>query len=172
MHSVDHYVDKAKSQVSELVGKLVGGSGGEPGQTLTITRPRAQVALFFRDPANWSRVLGDLAEVRPGPEGSYEWSVRRSGAETLSWNTELVDDENGMRFVGTRSGDSGPMWIRLEFSDAPNDLGTEVRLAAHTPLPDLLTGAAAFTVLYRARALLQTGEIPTLAHNPSARTTA
>ncbi|SLH72109.1 Uncharacterised protein [Mycobacteroides abscessus subsp. abscessus] len=27
----------------------------------------------------------------------------------------------------------------------------------------------AFKVLYRARALLQTGELPTLAHNPSAR---
>jgi len=38
-----------------------------------------------------------------------------------------------------------------------------------SPLPGLLTGAIAFKLLYRMRALLQTGELPTLEHNPSAR---
>ncbi|MCM6775582.1 hypothetical protein NDR87_15100 [Nocardia sp. CDC159] len=169
MHAVDHYVGMARSQVSDLVEKLVGSAASSAGQTMTIARPRAEVEQFWREPENLSRVLGDLAEVRSGPSGSYVWTLRPADGEAVSWNTELVRDDNGLRFIGARAGDAEPMEVRLEFADAPADLGTEVRLEAHTPLPDLLTGAAAFTALYRARALLQTGEIPTLAHNPSAR---
>ncbi|WP_280506943.1 hypothetical protein [Nocardia farcinica] len=63
----------------------------------------------------------------------------------------------------------GDAQLHIEFAEAPADLGTEVTLRVTAPVPGLLTGAVAFKVLYRARALLQTGELPTLAHNPSAR---
>jgi hypothetical protein len=37
--------------------------------------------------------------------------------------------------------------------------------------PDAAAGAMAFKALRRAKALAETGEIPTLAHNPSGRST-
>ena len=60
----------------------------------------------------------------------------------------------------------------VAFRPAPNHLGTELSLRLKTPAPDLLTGALAFKILYRCRALLQTGEVPTIRSNPSARPSA
>jgi hypothetical protein len=47
-----------------------------------------------------------------------------------------------------------------------------VTLRVEAPAPRLLSGAAAFKVLYRLRALMQTGEVPTIKSNPSARASA
>ncbi|WP_378740450.1 hypothetical protein [Nocardia brasiliensis] len=169
-----NYLDKAKEQLTDLVGKVIdSGSSGGGTQTVTISRPRDQVEQFWRDPEKLSVVLGDLAEVRSTGPTSYEWILRR-GDESVTWDTTLVAEEGSLRFV--RAGGNGSstegVEIKLTFRDAPHDLGTEVTLQVKSPVPDLLTGAAAFKVLYRARALLQTGEVPTLAHNPSARAAA
>jgi hypothetical protein len=59
--------------------------------------------------------------------------------------------------------------IVLEFGDAPQDRGTEVIARVSSPAPGVLTGPLAFKALYRARALLMTGEVPTIKSNPSAR---
>lgn len=48
-------------------------------------------------------------------------------------------------------------------------LGTEVTLTLQLPAPNVVLRGAAFKVLYRARALLQTGELPTLTPTPAAR---
>ncbi|GAA5107969.1 hypothetical protein [Nocardia iowensis] len=170
-----NYLDKAKEQLTDLVGKVIdSGSSGGGTQTVTISCPRDQVEQFWRDPEKLSAVLGDIAEVRStGPTG-YQWILHRGDAESITWDTTLVAEEGSLRFVratGNGSSTEGAE-IQLTFRDAPHDLGTEVTLRVQSPIPDLLTGAAAFKVLYRARALLQTGEVPTLAHNPSARAAA
>ena len=59
--------------------------------------------------------------------------------------------------------------VLLEFRDASRDRGTEIVARVSAPAPGLLTGPLTFKALYRARALLQTGEVPTLHHNSSAR---
>ncbi|MCW2552947.1 MAG: putative integral rane protein [Mycobacterium sp.] len=46
---------------------------------------------------------------------------------------------------------------------------TEVIARVSSPAPGALTGALTFKALYRARALLMTGEMPTIRYNPSAR---
>ncbi|MFF3228364.1 hypothetical protein ACFYV7_36600 [Nocardia suismassiliense] len=169
------YIDKAKEQLTDLVGKVIDSSSSSGGtQTVTISRPRAEVEQFWRDPDKLSRVLGDLAEVRATGPTSYEWILHRPDEESVTWDTRLETEDNGLRFVrATGNGDpSEAAEIRVTFRDAPRDLGTEVTLRVKSPIPDLLTGAATFKALYRARALMQTGELPTLAHNPSARAAA
>ncbi|MEU2001690.1 hypothetical protein ACH47B_09155 [Rhodococcus sp. NPDC019627] len=172
-----HYIDKAREQLTDLVGKMVDSAAGSGNsQTLTINRPRPEVEQFWRDPGKLSEVLGDVAEVRSTEPGSYEWTLNPGADEPTTWNTTLVEADGSLRFVGTTGEDStaqnspdDPPEVELSFRDAPHDLGTEVTIRAKTPVPDILTGAATFKALYRARALLQTGELPTLRDNPSAR---
>ncbi|WP_040785160.1 hypothetical protein [Nocardia pneumoniae] len=171
-----HYIDKAKEQLTDLVGKVAGSvSHGGNSQTVTIGRPRTEVEQFWRDPDRLSQVLGGIAEVRSSAPSRYEWILRPGADDSVEWNTTLVEEDDGLRFVGTTGeGDrtrGGPQ-IQLTFRDAPRGLGTEVTIRARTPIPDILTGAAAFAALYRARALLQTGEMPTIERNPSARASA
>lgn len=172
-----HYIDKAREQLVDLVGKVVDSTAGSGNsQTLTISRPRSEVEQFWRDPGRLSEVLGDVAEVRSTEPGNYEWTLNPGADEPTKWNTTLVEEDGSLRFVG-ETGDNStdqnstddPPEVELTFRDAPHDLGTEVTIRAKTPVPDILTGAATFKALYRARALLQTGELPTLMHNPSAR---
>ncbi|MGK8523858.1 SRPBCC family protein [Nocardia asteroides] len=144
-------------------------------QTVTIARPRAEVERFWRDPENLSQVLGDVAEVRSTEPSIYEWTLHSGTDGRTTWKTTLREEEGHLRFVGPTDADAPSaqgLELELGFRDAPRDLGTEVTMRAKTPLPGLLTGAGMFTALYRARALLQTGEMPSLAHNPSARSSA
>ncbi|QTJ67247.1 hypothetical protein HYG77_17810 [Rhodococcus sp. ZPP] len=167
-----HYIDKAREQLVDLVGKVVDSTAGSGNsQTLTISRPRSEVEQFWRDPGKLSEVLGDVAEVRSTEPGIYEWTLNPGADELTTWNTTLVEEDGRLRFVGKTGDDStaDPPEVELTFRDAPHDLGTEVTIRAKTPVPDILGGAATFKALYRARALLQTGELPTLRHNPSAR---
>ncbi|WP_431937933.1 hypothetical protein [Nocardia grenadensis] len=163
------YLQKAKEEVVTLVGRAVGAvAGGTGRRALTIGRPRAAVEEFWRDPDNLSRVFGGFADVRSTAPDRYEWTAAPDGADAIHWESVLLTERDGLRFVDAV--DSERARIELEFTDAPRNRGTEVRISATTPLPRQLTGAAIFTVLYRARALMQTGEIPTLDRNPSGRT--
>ncbi|WP_280334315.1 hypothetical protein [Nocardia wallacei] len=165
------YLEKIEQRLVALAGTVTGAvSRGGPAQTLTIGAPAAEVERFWREPDKLSAVFDGVADVHETGPGRYRWTFPHA-PDQAAWDTELLAEGGGLRFVGIEDDDSGRRGpqIRLTFRDAPHDLGTEVTLYARTPLPDILTGPAVFAVLYRARALLQTGEIPTLAHNPSAR---
>lgn len=81
----------------------------------------------------------------------------------MVWESTLVEEADGVRFVGDGN------QIEVKYRPAPHELGTEVALSVKTAAPALLSGAAAYKVLYRLRALMQTGEVPTIQSNPSAR---
>jgi hypothetical protein len=139
----------AKSVVSEQVQKLTDKLGsktgtGEWSQTVTIERPRGEVEEFWRDSDRVSGLLHDAGQ-----------DIR-------------VVEAGKLRVVGAQDSENA-VDVEVSFADAPRDLGTEVTLRGRTPGVGLAAGAAAFTALYRARALLQTGEAPSLEHNPSAR---
>ncbi|WP_431972709.1 hypothetical protein [Nocardia sp. bgisy134] len=166
-----YYIDAAKDQLTDLVGKLRdAASRTAGGQTVTVARPRAEVERFWRDPENLSRVLGDIGDVSATSPADYEWTLLYGDEGVLTWQTMLVTEEDGLRFVDVAEDgaarEDGPE-IGVYFADAPRGLGTEVTIRAAAPLPGFLAGAAAFKALYRARALMQTGELPTLEHDPS-----
>jgi uncharacterized membrane protein len=171
-------LDKAKDQITEVATKVLrrGSNSAGGAQTLTISRGREEIGQFWRDPEKLSQVLGDIATVRSTEDDIFEWTLSAGASDGRTWRTRLLDGADRLRFVAVDDGstdesDDGAE-IVVTLREAPNDLGTEVTLEANTPVPDFLTGTALFTILYRSRALLQTGEVPTLAHNPSARDTA
>jgi uncharacterized membrane protein len=158
--------DVAKNQVRRLAAKVVDVLPRRAAeQTVTIAASRERIEQFWRDPGEMSVVLGDIAQVDSVGSDRFRW--RLLTASDVTWESRLVSEPDGLRFVGT---DGNELAVRLR--SAPQDLGTEVTLRLKTPAPGMLSGAAAFKALYRLRALLQTGEVPTLRSNPSARASA
>ncbi|OBJ53111.1 hypothetical protein [Mycobacterium sp. 1423905.2] len=161
------YLDAAKGQVLNVVNKVVELQPQRAAaQTVTIACPVERVAETWHDPARLSVVLGDIAEVEATGEDRYRW--RTLGEPNVTWESRLVSFPDGVEFVGTSDDNE----LTVKYRPAPRDLGTEVTLHVKTPAPGMLTGAAAFKLLYRLRALLQTGEVPTIKSNPSARESA
>ena len=163
----------AKERLQHLAGAVVSRTGGqEQSQSITIARDQDSVQQFFRDPAALSVVLGDIADVEQTKADRLKWTFREGPLEGASWESVLIDDSGRLRFVDVGQSGSEGNQIILDFSEAPRGQGTEVTLRVKAPGPALLSGALAFKALYRARALLQTGEVPTIRKNPSARKSA
>ncbi|MEE2031179.1 hypothetical protein [Rhodococcus chondri] len=164
-------VDRAGHIVNDLVGSVLpAGARRHRPQTMTIARPRSEVERFWRDPESLSRVLGEFGEVRPNHPGGVEWVLDPDSEDPVVWRSDLVVESASIRFFGP--GDDGSAPVTISFADAPGDLGTEVKIEFTGPVPEIMSRAMAFKALYRARALMQTGEIPTIRHNPSARESA
>ena len=113
-------------------------------QAITIAKPRNEVVGSFADADFLSQVFGDIADGA---------DVASDGPDRLRWT--FGSDANAA--------------VALDFRDAPQGRGTEVIATATSPAPGTLSGALTFKALYRARALLMTGEVPTIKFNSSAR---
>jgi hypothetical protein len=160
---VKQIVDKVAKKVAEKAPAGVGFDSGV--QAVTIGRPRAEVMQFFTDASRLSEVFGDIAEVSSIGPDRMRWKFAGEGPE---WECVVVtEDDARLRFVDVDPNAS--TGIVLELRDAPRDRGTEVIARVSSPAPGALSGVLTFKVLYRARALVTTGEVPTIRHNPSAR---
>lgn len=174
------------SSAATAAGRAVAGAvhrgprptDGPVAQTLTVAAPVGDVYAACRDVAVLSRLVAedpsthDPATHDPGdrdavgvrvafePPRHYRWTVAGRPVDT-----DLVVDPHGLTFTTNE----GRPLLSVEVHPAPQDLGSEVRFALDLPVPDLAAGGLAFTMLYRLRALLQTGEVPTLGDVPSNR---
>ena len=122
---------------------------------------------FFQRAERLSVIFGDIATVQDAGENRQRWIFTHDGGGP-AWDCVVTaEDDERLRFVDVnpqrRAG------IVLEFRDAPQDRGTEVIAHVTSPAPGTLSGALTYKALYRARALIQTAEVPTIRHNPSAR---
>jgi uncharacterized membrane protein len=165
-------VDSAKAQVKQIVEKVTekvteSVSSDSKIQAVTIDRPRRDVVAAFSDAAFLTQVFGDIADVHnAGPE-RLRWTFALDGGGP-AWDCVVATEgDDRLRFVDVNPDrDAG---IDLRFREAPQHRGTEVIARVTSPAPGALTGALTFKALYRARALLLTGEVPTIKENPSAR---
>ena len=156
-------LDTAKDHVVALVGKFADGRPRTTSQTVTVACTVVEAEELWRDPHRLSVILGERGQVRVSGQQRYHWTFRAADTE-VRWDSRLVSGNGGLRFT-----DDAGHQVVVRYRGAPKGLGTEITLTADLPAPGLLTGAAVFTALYRARALMQTGEVPTLADNPSGR---
>lgn len=163
---------KAVDNVGHTMNELVRRGANRPPdarnpQTVTVAAPRARVLQFWRDPANLTAVFGEQVRVETAGADRLRWTWNAAGTST-TWDTRVDVTAEGLAFVGEDDADTPGPRVVLAVADAPRG-GTEMTLRAEVHVPDLVTGALTFTALYRARALMQTGEIPTLQGSPSAR---
>jgi uncharacterized membrane protein len=166
-------VRRAKTHVTEIIGKVsekVSDTATTESrvQAVTINRPRPEVLNFFRDANCLSQVFGDVADVTSTGPDRLRWKFTLDGSDGPEWECVIAaEDDARLRFVDVRQ--DGNAGIVLDLRDAPQERGTEVIARVSSPAPGALTGALTFKALYRARALLMTGEVPTIRYNPSAR---
>ena len=161
-------LDQAKEQARHLVEKVTGSEGREPGvHAITISRSRQEVVSAFRDPDFLSQIFGDIADVEATGPNLLRWAFHHGGKNDAAWECVITAGEDEVTYAG--AGPGSPTEIVIACRDAPQDRGTEDVARVSAPAPGLLTGPLTFKALYRARALLQTGEIPTIRRNPSAR---
>lgn len=159
--------DLARRAASAATRTLLHREGGHTTeqQTLTIARTVEDVLRACRDPDVLDTMLAPAGSVHRGSTGVYAWTVADTTIET-----QVHVEPNRVVFsTGSPTAPGDPV-VAVEAWPAPRDLGAEVVLRLTVPAgTGKVGGGLAFTMLYRLRALLQTGEAPTLGDVPSGR---
>ncbi|SFS99007.1 SRPBCC family protein [Halostagnicola kamekurae] len=151
-------------------------------RSVTIDRPADELSDSLTDIDTVSRVLGPATGVTEHRPGQWSWAIPTPLGRTAIWETEITEDEPGEEVRWESLEDElihadGTVQLR----QAPADRGTEVTLRLALSPPGGALGAAVAkrasavperfvnTALHRFKSLVETGEIPTLEANPSAR---
>ncbi|WP_433625793.1 SRPBCC family protein [Halomicrococcus sp. NG-SE-24] len=161
-------------------GPGVATDGRTVERSITVGESADDLAEYWRDPERLSRVVGHFAEVTPAGEERHCWEVGGPLGRSVSWETRLDADGEPLHWESL-PGAAVPNEGSVEFRPAPGDRGTEVTLRVQFDPPGGRVGDAAMnrlgvvpdalagTALRRFKSLAETGEIPTLERNPSAR---
>ncbi|GHO69764.1 hypothetical protein KSC_086560 [Ktedonobacter sp. SOSP1-52] len=154
-------------------------------RSITIQRPAEELYRLWSDPSTLSKIMGDSVEVTRGTGDHMHWRVSLPLERHLEWETHTVENQPG-RLLRWQSLEGAPISNdgMVSFHPAPADWGTvaTLRFRFDTPggsigsgvihtlgiMPDMIVEKA----LRRFKSLAETGEIPTLEHNPAARATA
>lgn len=151
-------------------------------RSIIVGRPADELYEAWRDPEQFSQVMGHFAEVTASDEDRYRWTVHGPRGRDLSWETRIVEAEPGEVLRWETPADATvPNEGSVRFRPAPGDRGTVVTLSLDFDPPGGAVGNAALErldivpetlagrALSRFKSLVETGEIPTLEGNPSAR---
>lgn len=151
-------------------------------RSITVGESPDELYEFVRDPENLDRIVGPVADVTSSGEDRHRWSVEGPLGRTLSWETEIVEEQPGesLRWEAV-DGSLVSADGSIDLRPAPGDRGTRMTLRARVDPPGGRYGAAALerldivpeslvgAALDRSKSLVETGEIPTTARSPSAR---
>ena len=150
---------------------------------LPIDREPADLHRLWLDAQTQRTVMAHIADVSVADE-RWHWKAHAKWIGDVEWDSRIVTDEPGRRIVWRSLDGSGlPNEGELLFGPGRPGWGTEVRFTWRfdppaSALGDLvarLTHAAhpahamAALILRRFKSLAETGEVPTLAHNPTTR---
>lgn len=168
--------DGTPSRDREMPGSSEGSAVVE--ESITIGRPREELYESATDAETVTQVLRPAAVVSEEGDGLWVWTVELPLGREMALETELVEDGEGLRWESRGRVDVKGI---VTFEPAPADRGTELAVRVDADLPGGALGAAvarktgllpetlASKALYRFKSLVETGEIPTLEANPSAR---
>ncbi|BDP43440.1 hypothetical protein DAETH_34090 (plasmid) [Deinococcus aetherius] len=160
-----------------------GGGALEGKRVVTVGGEADELYRIWRDPENTTRIMGHIAEVTPTDTNHAHWRMPLPGGRTFEWDAVIIESRPGelLRWQ-SMPGAELPNEGELTMRPAPGNRGTEVTLRMRfQPPPGLVPGGPAGAVLRqlpslavgdalrRFKSLAETGEIPTLDRNPSAR---
>ncbi|MET3928623.1 putative membrane protein [Lysobacter sp. OAE881] len=151
-------------------------------RSLTIRATPEQLLERWSDPEVQRAVLHDRATLVSGDRQQMVWSVRTHGDRHVDVRSRQVEWNEGRSVRYLSEGDRDlRVESELTVTPGPTDWGTQASLRVGYSLPGGVVaetlakwlGSApellVSTVLHRFKALLETGEFPTLERNPSAR---
>lgn len=148
-------------------------------RAVTILRPVEELYSFWRQLENLSRVVKYPVTITSQSETLSHWSVTAPGGKRVEWDAEITEDKrNELIAWRSREGADIPNRGRVRFQPAPPEEGIEVIVDVSYDPPGgkvaaliaKLTGKEAgqqvMETLRRFKALLEAGEIPTIAGQP------
>ncbi|MEG9438516.1 hypothetical protein JAO29_20420 [Edaphobacter sp. HDX4] len=151
-------------------------------RVITVGKPRDELFRMWRDPQVMSDLFGDVLQVSREGEGRIRLHMSLPGRREITWTSRLVEQGQGSSLLWrTDPGAAVPHEMFIRFRDAhPAEWGTEVTLGisplsndrvtkALVRLTDSVDEAMLTKVLRRFKSLVETGEMPTLSHNPAGR---
>lgn len=160
--------------------KIAVESGSE--SSVTIGKSPQELYDLWREPKVMSQIMGGFAEVRKIDEERMHWIIPGMMGMNWEFDAKSVEQRPGelirwKSISGSVPAHGGEVWFR----PAPGDRGTEVTMRFRIDSSANMLHQAAFTVapaitkmairrmLMRFKSLAETGEIPSLKNNPSAR---
>ncbi len=160
---------------------LAGSRGVNVTESITIGRPVADVFPLWRDPTNAPRFMRDVERVDVLDDHRSRWTVRGPGGVQLTFESELINviDDELVAWRTLRGADvasAGSVRVRPR-----GDAATELTVTLQYDPPGGKAGAAVAALLGRSpasrlredlrrlKALLETGEVPTVQRQATGR---
>jgi uncharacterized membrane protein len=150
-------------------------------ESITISRPARELYDFWRDHANLPKFMPNIESVTSPDDAHSHWTMSTPLGLTLEWDAAIHTDEPGRMFSWASTGGQMGTAGSVHFDPAPADRGTVVRLNQKydPPMGQIGVGLARLMgmspagmtreTLRRFKQLMETGEIPTIAGQPSGR---
>jgi uncharacterized membrane protein len=172
--------------VYEAIGVSTISQESGPGVTLeatiTINKPAAEVYRFWRHLENHPRFMQHLEAVVSTGNTHSHWVAKGPLHLPVKWDAEIVEQrENALLSWRSLPGADVDHMGMVHFRELPNGRGTEVRLRLEYAPPGGIAGIALARLfktltaqqlqedLRRCKQIIETGETPTTAHQPSGR---
>lgn len=150
-------------------------------QTIALNKTPEECYQFWRNFENLPRFMNHVESVKAMGDGRYHWIVKAPAGTTVEWDAELTQDSPGriawQSLPGADIVNSGA----VEFQKATAGHGTVVRAIIHYSPPGGKLGSTIAKLfgeapsiqakmdLRRFKAVLETGEVPTIEGQSSGR---
>ncbi len=118
-------------------------------QSFVVNRSRKETYAFWRRVEEFPRFMRHLESVEPLDARRSRWVVGGPGGRTMTWETEIVEEEPGSTVAWRTVGRPDVLHDgRVEFDDATGNRGTvvSVRLTYRSPARK---GRSAFSKVFR-----------------------
>jgi uncharacterized membrane protein len=180
--AVTKLVNTATSTASDQTG--VSDNEPQVERSITINRPMEEVFTFWSQPENFAAAMAPLVTISQTGLDTSHWSIEGPAGTSFGWDARTTIDQ-AAQTIGWESlpGADIPNDGEVSFTKAPGDRGTEAHLRMRFDPPggklgeivanhvDIGPKMIAMASLRRIKSLIETGEVPTLERNPSARGT-
>lgn len=150
-------------------------------QTIAVNKSPEECYRFWRDFENLPRFMKHLESVRVTGEGRSHWVVTAPAGTTVEWDAELIHDTPNRIAWRSLEGADVENSGSVEFERAPGGRGTLIKASIQYTPPGGKAGALisklfgeepsiqAKTDLRRFKAVIETGEAPTIEGQSSGR---
>lgn len=151
-------------------------------KAIMVHKSPAELYQFWRHVENLPRFMARLKSVQSIGPGRSHWIANVPMNMTVEWDAEITDErENALIAWRSLAGSRLPNEGNVRFQRVAGGRGTEVRVSLTYMLPIGKLGAAVAKLfgeepgqqlaedLRRFKALMETGEIPTIEGQPSGR---
>ncbi|GAB4207332.1 MAG: hypothetical protein OHK0022_35440 [Roseiflexaceae bacterium] len=158
------------------------GGGVHVEKAIIINRPAAEIYSFWRNFEQLPQFMKHLERVETLDERRSRWTAKAPLVKQVSWEAEIIEDlPNEMIAWRSLPGADIQNSGQVRFTSLPHDRGTEVHVTLRYEPPAGAAGALVAKLfaeepsqqiagdLRRLRALLETGEIPTVYGQTSGR---